>query len=142
MTDARAIVEAIFNGDPISIKEAITKALNNRKQIATESYKVVFAEEMLFVTEDEELEEAPKSATGKRMARVSRIRGGVVQRRKLVTQKKGYKMVNGRVVRMSASEKKNRHMAQVRAARKRRGTLSRALRKRARSNKIRKTRGL
>lgn len=141
--EARNIVEALFEEDANLLKDAIVSALNSRKQQALESFKSEYADELLFdeEIEDEELDEA-KSATGKRLAKVSRIRGGVVQRRKTVTQKKGYKIVGGKVKRMSPLERKRRAMSQKKAARKRRGTMARSLKKRARSLRIRKSRGL
>ena len=135
--NARKIVESLLTGDAKSLQDAIIIALNSKRDILLNSYKEVFAEEILF-EDDEDLDEAD----GPRIKRVNRIRGGVVQRRKVVTKKKGYKVQGGRVVRMSAIERKRRQIAQKKAARKRKGTLNRALRKRARSNKIRKSRGL
>lgn len=140
--EARNIVEALLKNDANTLQEAIVSALNSRKNIALESYKQTFADEMLFEEYDEEELDEAKSPTGKRLARTSRIRGGVVQRRRLVTKKKGYKIVGGKVQRMSPLERKRRAMSQKKAARKRKGTMARALRKRARSNRIRKSRGL
>lgn len=140
MSDARKIVEALLADDANLLRDTIISALNSRKTQALESFKQEFADELLFEY-DEELDEA-KSPSGKRIARVSRIRGGVVQRRKIVTKKAGYKVVGGKVQRMSPLERKRRAMAQKKAARKRKGTMARALRKRARSNRIRKSRGL
>lgn len=135
---AQRIVEELMNGDQESLRSAIVDALNSKREILVNSYKTVFAEEILFEEDDEDLDEAD----GPRLKRVNRIRGGVVQRRKIVTRKAGYKVQNGRVVRMSAIERKRRQLAQKKAARKRKGTLTRALRKRTRSLKIRKSRGL
>lgn len=137
---ARDIVDAVLSEDANKLRDAIISVLNSKKATVLESYKQTFADEMLF-DDEEELDEA-KSPTGKRLARVSRIRGGVVQRRKIVTKKKGFKVVGGKVQRMSPLERKRRAMAQKKAARKRKGTMTRALRKRARSNRIRKSRGL
>lgn len=141
MSDARKIVEALLADDANLLRDTIISALNSRKTQALESFKQEFADELLFEYDEEELDEA-KSPAGKRIARVSRIRGGVVQRRKIVTKKAGYKVVGGKVQRMSPLERKRRAMAQKKAARKRKGTMARALRKRARSNRIRKSRGL
>lgn len=145
MSDAKRIVDALIDGDTIKIQEAILDALNSRQEIALESYKQTFAEEILdidMIDEDEDLDEVAKTAGGARLARTNRIRGGVVQRRKVVTKKSGYKVQGGKIERMSPTERRRRKMAQMKAARKRRGTMKRALRKRARSNKIRKSRGL
>jgi hypothetical protein len=145
MEDAKRIVEALIDGDATKIQEAILCALNNRRNSVVESYKQIFAEEILdidFIDEDEDLDEVAKTDGGQRRARVNRIRGGVVQRRKVVTKKSGYKVQNGKVERMSPTERRRRKLAQMKAARKRRGTMKRSLRKRARSNRIRKSRGL
>lgn len=145
MTDARKIVDALFENDATKVHDAIIVALNNRKKSVVESYKQTFAEEILdidFIDEDEDLDEVAKTADGERRVRTNRIRGGVVQRRKIVTKKAGYKVQDGKVTRMSAVERRRRKLAQMKAARKRRGTMKRSLRKRARSNRIRKSRGL
>lgn len=141
MFTTRDIVDALMAEDANKLRDAIISVLNSKKATVLESYKQTFADEMLFEYDEEELDEA-KSPTGKRLARTSRIRGGVVQRRKLVTKKAGYKIVGGKVQRMSPLERKRRAMAQKKAARKRKGTMARSLRKRARSNRIRKSRGL
>jgi len=59
-----------------------------------------------------------------------RIRGGKVQRRKKVSGIKGYTMRGGRMIRMSAQERRNRKMAARRSKFKRRAKLGQALRKR------------
>jgi len=141
MFTTRDIVDALMAEDANKLRDAIISVLNSKKATVLESYKQTFADEMLFEYDEEELDEA-KSPTGKRLARTSRIRGGVVQRRKIVTKKTGYKVVGGKVQRMSPLERRRRAMAQKKAARKRRGTMARSLRKRARSNRIRKSRGL
>ena len=75
----------------------------------------------------EELDEA-------RMIRVNRIRNGQVQRRKLVSVTPGYKLIGGKLVRMSSQEKMHRRLAQKKAARKRKPKLVLILRKRKKSN--------
>lgn len=64
------------------------------------------------------------------------VRGG---KRKILkkTDKKGYKTVGGKEVRMTAREKINRARAQKKAARKRKPTQAKANRKRAISNRKR-----
>ena len=67
-----------------------------------------------------------------------RIRNGKVQRRKKVSNVKGYRLNAGKLTRMSSTEKRNRKLGARRAKIKRRGEKSRirikmkrALRKRA-----------
>lgn len=74
--------------------------------------------------------------------RVNRVRGGKVQRRKMVSQRPGYRMQAGKLVRMSAAEKRKRHLSQMKAARKRKPMLSRILRKRKLSLRRRSTAGI
>jgi hypothetical protein len=74
--------------------------------------------------------------------RVNRVRSGQIQRRKMVSQRPGYRMQNGKLVRMSAAEKRKRHLAQVKAARKRKPMMSRILRKRKISIRRRSTAGI
>ena len=71
-----------------------------------------------------------------------RIRGGKVQRRKKVSGIKGYTMRKGRMIRMSAQERRNRKMAARRSKFKRRAKLGQALRKRKMSLRRRGSLGL
>ena len=84
---------------------------------------------------EEELDEA-------RLIKVDRIRAGVVQRRKIVSATPGYKVLGGKLVRMSSQEKMHRRMAQRKAARKRAPKLALILRKRTKSLKKRTTAGI
>jgi hypothetical protein len=71
-----------------------------------------------------------------------RIRGGKVQRRKKVSGVKGYTMRGGRMIRMSAQERRNRKVAARRSKFKRRAKLGQALRKRKMSLRRRGSLGL
>ena len=75
-------------------------------------------------------------------AKVNRVRSGKIQRRKLISQRPGYRIQNGKLVRMSSIERRKRHLAQVKAARKRKPMMARILRKRAVSLRRRKTAGI
>ena len=74
--------------------------------------------------------------------RVNRIRGGKIQKRKKVAGKKGYKVQDGKVVRMKSSEKLARKKAAKKAARKRKGKKSQIARSTKKSMRLRKARGL
>jgi len=87
---------------------------------------------------EEELEELDE-ATAKR---VTRVRGGKVQRRKKVANKPGYKVKDGKVVRMKASERLSRKRAAKKSARKRKGKKSQTARSRKKSMRLRKNKGL
>ena len=84
---------------------------------------------------EEEMEEA-------RLVRVNRVRAGVVQRRKIVSATPGYKVLGGKLVRMSSQEKMHRKIAQRKAARKRAPKLALILRKRTKSLRKRTSAGL
>jgi hypothetical protein len=84
---------------------------------------------------EEEMDEA-------RFAKVNRVRAGQVQRRKLVSLTPGYKVVGGKLVRMSSQEKMHRRIAQRKAARKRAPKLAMILRKRTKSIKKRTSAGI
>jgi hypothetical protein len=71
-----------------------------------------------------------------------RIRGGKVQRRKKVSGVQGYTMRGGRMIRMSAQERRNRKMAARKSKFKRRAKLGQALRKRKMSLRRRGSLGL
>jgi hypothetical protein len=80
-------------------------------------------------------------------AKVNRVRRDakgqiVIQRRKVVSLRPGYKVVNGKLVRMTSQERMHRRLAQRKAARKRKPLLTRILRKRAMSLRRRKSAGI
>jgi hypothetical protein len=72
----------------------------------------------------------------------ARVRGGKVQRRKVVSGVKGYTIRGGKLTRMTASERLRRRIAQRKGKVKRRAKLARALIKRKRSLRRRKSLGL
>jgi hypothetical protein len=76
------------------------------------------------------------------LAKVNRIRGGKVQRRRLVSMRPGYRVQAGKLIRMTSTERRNRHLAQVKAARKRKPMIARILRRRAVSLTRRKSAGI
>ena len=76
------------------------------------------------------------------LQKVNRIRGGKVQRRKLISTRPGYRVQSGKLIRMSSIERRKRHLAQVKAARKRKPMIARILRKRAVSLTRRKSAGI
>jgi hypothetical protein len=84
---------------------------------------------------EEELDEA-------KIVKINRVRAGVVQRRKIVSVTPGYKVLDGKLVRMSSQEKMHRRIAQRKAARKRAPKLALILRKRTKSLKKRTSAGL
>lgn len=84
---------------------------------------------------DEQLDEA-------KIVKVNRVRAGVIQRRKVVSATPGYKVLGGKLVRMSSQEKMHRRIAQRKAARKRAPKLALILRKRTKSLKKRTSAGL
>lgn len=75
-------------------------------------------------------------------ARINRVRGGQIQRRKIISQRPGYRMQDGKLVRMSSMEKRKRHIAQMKAARKRKPMMARILRKRKLSLRRRQSAGI
>jgi len=74
--------------------------------------------------------------------KVNRIRNGVIQRRHVVSVTPGYKVLGGKLVRMSSQEKMHRRIAQRKAARKRAPKLALILRKRTKSIKKRTSAGI
>lgn len=72
----------------------------------------------------------------------ARIRGGKIQRRKKVSNVKGYTMRGGKLTRMSAAERLKRKQGQRRGKMKRRAKAARALMKRKRSLRRRQSLGL
>lgn len=76
-----------------------------------------------------------------RMERVNRIRHGKVQKRVLVSRVPGYKVEDGKLVKMSYQEVRHREVAQRKAARKRKAMMKQIVRKMKMSLRKRKTAG-
>jgi hypothetical protein len=72
----------------------------------------------------------------------ARVRGGKVQRRKVVSGVKGYTIRGGKLTRMTASERLRRRIAQRKGKVKRRAKLARSLIKRKRSLRRRQSLGI
>jgi len=72
----------------------------------------------------------------------ARVRGGKVQRRKVVSGVKGYTIRGGKLTRMSSAERLRRRISQRKAKVKRRAKLARSLLKRKRSLRRRQSLGL
>ena len=66
----------------------------------------------------------------------ARVRGGKIQRNVKVATKAGHKIVDGKEVRMKASEKLARKKGAKKGARKRKPGLAKSLRARKKSNRI------
>lgn len=88
------------------------------------------------------ISEANVQKMGRKKLIKARVRGGKVQRRKVVSGVKGYTIRGGKMVRMSSSERLRRRIAQRKAKVKRRAKLARALIKRKRSMRKRSSMGL
>lgn len=131
------LVLAIESGNAEKTQNTFESIINNKVAEYLRELKEDIAYDMLEgYDEDEEVDEA-------RVTRVNRIRGGVVQRRKVVATDSKYRTTGKgqQIVRMSASERRNRHLAQVKAARKRKAKQSRSAIKRKLTNRKRETRG-
>ena len=77
-----------------------------------------------------------------RTERVNRIRHGKIQKRVLISKVPGYKVLDGKLVKMSYQEIRHREVAQKKAARKRKTKMRQIIRKIRLSMKKRKTAGL
>jgi len=133
--DARKVLDE-------KIKNLVNEKINQVKlRIAAEMYEDVDVD-VDFV--EEPLDEAIRNVT--KMGRTKiirvRVRKGKVQRRKKLSAVKGYTLRGGRLVRMSAIERRHRKMGARRAKFKRRAKMSQALRKRRMSIRKRHSLGL
>ena len=86
--------------------------------------------------------EANVQRMGRKKLIRARVRGGKVQRRKVVSAVKGYTIRSGKLTRMTSSERLKRRIAQRKGKIKRKAKLARALIKRKRSLRKRKSLGL
>lgn len=95
------------------------------------------------VEEEEDIEEDAEELDEARVKIVkARIRGGVIQRRKKVSNVPGMTMRGGKLKRMTPAERRNRKMGQRSGKIKRRSKMNRALMKRQRSIRKRKALGI
>ena len=119
------------------LRDLVSEKLNQVKlRLVAELYDT---EDAIFDYEIEELSEANVQRMGRtKLVRV-RIRGGKVQRRKKLSAVSGYTLRGGRMVRMSAQERRHRKMAARRAKFKRRAKMQQTIRKRGRSLRDRKS---
>lgn len=86
--------------------------------------------------------EANVQKMGRKKLVRARIRGGKVQRRKVVSAVKGYTIRRGKLTRMTSAERMRRRLSQRKAKIKRKAKLARSLIKRKRSLRKRKSIGL
>lgn len=86
--------------------------------------------------------EANFQRMGRKKLVKARIRGGKVQRRKVVSAVKGYTIRKGKVTRMTSAERLRRKISQRKGKIKRKAKMARALIKRKRSLRKRKSLGL
>jgi hypothetical protein len=145
----RNFVEKLLSGSNINAREIleqkirglIDEKLNQIKvRMTTEMYDEIGVE-VDFVTEDI-LDEANVQKMGRTKLIRLRIRGGKIQRRTKLSAVKGYTIRGGKMIRMSAQERRHRKMAARRSKFKRRAKLRQSLRKRKLSLRRRKAMGL
>ena len=86
--------------------------------------------------------EANVQKMGRKKLVRARVRGGKIQRRKMLSAVKGYTIRGGKLVRMPATERLKRKISARKAKMKRRAKLARALIKRKRSLRKRAALGL
>ena len=148
------IVNNIFSGNIVVAGECVKSHISRLVQEKKQQLKTKLATEMCGdiwqeIDEDDELYEDIDDLTegnimkmGRtKMVRV-RVRNGKVQRRKKLSNVKGFTIRGGKMVRMSAQERRHRKMAARRAKIKRRSHLSQSLRKRKISLRRRKAMGI
>jgi hypothetical protein len=145
----RDLVAQILADKALLAKEELKQKLQNlvneklnqvKMRLAAEMYEEVGVE--VDFVDEEILDEANVQRMGRtKMIRV-RIRNGKVQRRVKKSAVKGYTIRGGKMVRMSAMERRHRKMAARRAKFKRRAKMKQSIRKRQRSLRRRKALGV
>jgi len=133
------LVLAIESGNAEKVKSVFESVINNKVADYLQDLKIDIAYDMFEEVDSDDEEEMDEA----RVKRVNRIRGGVVQRRKVVSTDSKYRTTGQgqKLVRMSATERRNRKLAQIKAARKRKAKASRSAIKRKLTNRKRETRG-
>jgi hypothetical protein len=135
------LIDCIISGNLDRARELIESRLVEianqkigelKKKIAAEQYEKMGVE----------LNEANIQKMGRTKLIRVRIRAGKVQRRKKVSSVPGYTFRGGKMVRMSASERRKRKLGARKAKFKRRSKMSQILRKRKMSLRKRKAMGV
>jgi hypothetical protein len=147
----RVLIESLLLGDLSEAKKILDTRINHlvneqRKQAKLSLVEDIYGDYGVSVDFDiEELDETIKNNV-QRMGRTKlvklRIRGGKIQRRKKLSNVKGYTTRSGSVKRMSALEIRHRKISARKAKFKRRVKLQQSLRKRQRSLRKRHAMGL
>ncbi len=147
-------VTNILEGKLLESQENINNRINELLEQKLQQFKMQLATEMFGdiwqeIEEDDELYEDDESiseANIQKMGRTKlvrvRIRNGKVQRRKKLSNVKGFTYRGGRLVRMSPMERRRRRLAAMRTKIKLRSKRSQILRKRKMSLRRRKAMGL
>lgn len=147
-------VANILEGKLLESQENINNRINELLEQKLQQFKMQLATEMFGdiwqeIEEDDELYEDDESiseANIQKMGRTKlvrvRVRNGKVQRRKKLSNVKGFTYRGGKLVRMSPMERRNRKMAARRVKIKLRSKRSQILRKRKMSLRRRKAMGL
>lgn len=147
-------VTNILEGKLLESQENINNRINELLEQKLQQFKMQLATEMFGdiwqeIEEDDELYEDDESiseANIQKMGRTKlvrvRVRNGKVQRRKKLSNVKGFTYRGGKLVRMSPMERRNRKMAARRVKIKLRSKRSQILRKRKLSLRRRKAMGL
>ncbi len=135
------LIDCIISGNLDRARELIESRLVEianqkiselKKKIAAEQYEKMGVE----------LDEANIQKMGRTKLIRVRIRAGKVQRRRKVSSVPGYTFRGGKMVRMSASERRKRKLGARKAKFKRRSKMSQILRKRRMSLRKRKAMGV
>jgi hypothetical protein len=147
-------VTNILEGKLLESQENINNRINELLEQKLQQFKMQLATEMFGdiwqeIEEDDELYEDDESiseANIQKMGRTKlvrvRVRNGKVQRRKKLSNVKGFTYRGGKLIRMSPMERRNRKMAARRVKIKLRSKRSQILRKRKMSLRRRKAMGL
>ena len=150
MSSTKKLVESILAEDlnqaaenlSESFVEILRQKMTEAKKIVAAKYGVAELAEALDNIEEEQIDEANIVRMGRLKMIRARIRGGKVQRRVRKSAIPGMRVSNGKLVRMTPSEKRKRKIGARRAKIKRRAKMARALMKRRRSIAKRKALGL
>lgn len=131
------IVKLIKNRKLNEAKNSLIEKLHNRAEKRLIEEKKHITAKLSLVEREEQLDEAPRIKIVK-----ARIRKGKIQRRKKVSNVKGFTMRGGKLTRMSVTERRHRKLGQRRGKMKRKAKMGRALRKRKLSLMKRKRMGI
>lgn len=136
-----SFINSIYNRDYLTAANELKETMNNIKERKLNEMKMILGARTFVDTGISEQVDEIIAEARIRIVK-ARIRNGKIQRRKKISNIKGFSFRGGQLQRLSVTERRNRRMGQRRGKIKRRAKMARTLMKRTRSLRKRKSLGI